>query len=186
MARKRAVFLDRDGVINEEVDHLNKIEDLKILPGVVEAIAALNQAGFLAVVISNQAAIAKGMLSPEGLEEINAELARQLEEGGASIDAFYSCFHHPEASVKKYKAECNCRKPSPGMLLRAAEDLNIDMSKSFMIGDTTSDILAGKRAKVKTVLVGTGYGGRDGKHAVEPDIAVKGLPEAVAFIMRKN
>ncbi len=180
----RVVFLDRDGVINKEVDHLHKVRDLRLLPGAARAIAKLNRSGFLIVVISNQAAVAKGMLTEEGLDEINAELLRRLARRGAKIDAIYHCLHHPEATVKKYRVKCDCRKPSPGMIIEAAKSLNIDLKKSFFIGDTTSDILAGERAGLTTILVQTGYAGRDKKHEVKPDVTVKNLPEAVKYISR--
>ncbi len=182
MARKPAVFLDRDGVINKEVDHLNKVSDLRLLPGAARALATLNRLGFLVVVISNQGAVAKGMLTLEGLEEINCELLRRLALRGARIDAMYHCPHHPEATIEKYRVKCVCRKPSPGMILEAAKSLNIDLKKSFFIGDTTADILAGKRAGLATILVKTGYGGRDKKHEVKPDFVARNLADAVEYI----
>lgn len=182
--KKPAVFLDRDGVINKDVDHLNTVRDLRLLPGVARAIAALNRAGFLVVVISNQAAVAKGMLTAEGHEKINGELRARLARRGAKIDGIYYCFHHPEASIKKYKAECDCRKPNPGMIFKAAKDLNVNLRKSFLIGDKTSDILAGERAGIATILVKTGYGGRDKRHNAKPDYVARNLADAVECIRR--
>ncbi|MBI2888532.1 MAG: HAD family hydrolase [Candidatus Liptonbacteria bacterium] len=184
MAKRRAVFLDRDGVINKEVDHLNKVEDLRLLPGAAKSIAELNRMGLLTVIISNQGAVAKGLLTAEGLEKINAELLRRLARRGARIDGVYLCLHHPEGSVKKYRLKCDCRKPNPGMVFQAAKELKIDLKKSFFVGDTTSDMLTGQRAGVATILVETGYGGRDKKHEVKPDATVKNLLEAVRYIRR--
>jgi D-glycero-D-manno-heptose 1,7-bisphosphate phosphatase len=186
MPMHRAVFLDRDGVINKDVDHLNKVEDLRLFPGTAKAIAKLNRAGFVVVVISNQAGVAKGILTAERHEEINAALLRRLARHGARVDAVQYCFHHPEAIIKKYRVKCLCRKPNPGMILAAARALKVDLRRSFLVGDKTVDILAGKRARLTTILVTTGYGGRDGLHDVAPDHVAKNLPEAVTLINRSR
>lgn len=186
LRRRRAVFLDRDGVINKDVHHLNKVADLKLLRGSTEAIKALNRMEYLVVVISNQAAVAKGMLTLEGLDEIHAVLIQRLGARGATVDAIYYCPHHPEGTVKKHAIRCTCRKPNPGMILKALKKFAIDPKKSFMIGDTTSDILAGKRAKLRTILVKTGYGGRDRKHEVEPDFVVRNLAAAVEVVKKSR
>jgi D,D-heptose 1,7-bisphosphate phosphatase len=167
---RKAVFLDRDGVINEDVDHLNDPEGFRLLPGVPEALTILKQNSYCLVVITNQGAIAKGILTLADLEAIHKKMADLLRQHGASLDAVYYCPHHPEGIVREYSIICDCRKPSPGMITRAAKELNIDLTRSFLVGDKTSDILAGTRAGIKTALVKTGYGGSDGLHAVKPDL----------------
>jgi len=180
----KAVFLDRDGTINKEVDVLRHIRQLSILPGAGRAIAKLNQLDFLVIVVSNQAVVARGWLTEKGVENINTVLHARLKKFGASIDAFYFCPHHPNADVKTYRKLCKCRKPNTGMFKKAQKKFGIDMKKSFMVGDNTKDILAGRRAGLTTILVRTGYGGKDGTHVVTPDFIVKNLSEAVMIIAR--
>jgi len=149
---RRAVFLDRDGVINKKAPphrYILNWKEFEFLPYVAEAIADLNQRNFLVVVVSNQRGIARGMLSVEKLEEIHSRMLRALFRLGAKVDGVYYCPHD-------YCDNCNCRKPKPGMLLEAASDLGIDLSRSFMVGDSEDDILAGNSAGCSTVLVLTG------------------------------
>jgi len=158
----RVVFLDRDGVINEIVyfpelgllDSPLNPRQFKLLPNTAEAIKIFNRLGLKVVVASNQPAIAKGKMTKELFEKIRAKMIRELKKGGARIDAEYYCFHHPKAKYKKYRVRCNCRKPKPGLLLRAAKDLEINLSKSYVVGDSLTDIEAGKVAGCKTFLVG--------------------------------
>jgi D,D-heptose 1,7-bisphosphate phosphatase len=148
-----AIFLDRDGVINKEVDLLYKLEQLELIEGAAEAIRYINKKGYLAIIITNQPVIARNLCSIEELEYIHAKLETMLGKEGAYINAIYYCPHHPDAGYpeerKEYKIKCNCRKPAPGMLLKAATDFNINMSESYMIGDHASDVLAGQNAKCK-------------------------------------
>lgn len=181
----RAVFLDRDGVINQEVDLLIKIRDLRILSGTAQAIKKLNHAGFLLIVATNQPQIARGWITEEGVERINKALVQKLKKEGAKIDAVYYCPHHPNANLKKYRKNCICRKPNIGLIKKAQKRFRINLRKSFFVGDTTRDILAGKRAKMKTILVKTGYAGKDGKYKVKPDYKAKDLREAVKVILKK-
>jgi D,D-heptose 1,7-bisphosphate phosphatase len=178
----KAVFLDRDGTINVDAHRLSDVTKLRLIPRAASAIKELNNLGYLAIIITNQAVIAKGMLTIQGLDEIHAVLIRRLGKQGAKIDAIYYCPHHPEGTVKEHSFVCKCRKPNPGMILKAVKKFNIDVRRSFMIGDTTGDILAGKRARLKTILVKTGYGGNDGKHNVVPDMVARNLKEAVKII----
>lgn len=178
----RAVFLDRDGVINREVDVLRDVRQLKILPGVGQAIKKINQLGFLAIIITNQPVIARGWLNEKEVDAIHAVLVRRLNKKGAKIDAIYYCPHHPNANLKKYRLLCQCRKPNIGMIKEAVRQFKIDVKSSFFVGDTTGDILAGKRAKLKTILVRTGYAGQDGKYEVKSDFTAKNLMEAVKII----
>jgi D-glycero-D-manno-heptose 1,7-bisphosphate phosphatase len=148
---RRAVFLDRDGTVNEEVSYLDDPDRLRLIPGAAEAIRLLNEAGILAVVISNQAGIGRGYFSAATVEAIHERLAEQLASGDAHLDALYYCPHHPSEG-------CDCRKPKAGMLVRAAREQGIDMGRAFMVGDKVSDLDAGRRVGCRTVLVLTGYG----------------------------
>ncbi len=152
-----AIFLDRDGTINKDVGFLRNIEDFELIDGVVEAIRKINKSGYLCIVVTNQPVIARGEVTEKQLEEIHNKMETLLGVEGAYIDGIYYCPHHPdkgyEGEISELKIECNCRKPKPGMLLQAAEDFNIDLSKSWMIGDTERDILAGKNAGCKTALI---------------------------------
>ena len=159
---KRAVFLDRDGVINELiyypehgiVDSPFAEGQFKLLPNTGEAIKGFRQMGFKVVLVSNQPGIAKGYFSEEMFERIRNKMNGELAEEGAFLDREYYCFHHPEAKTESLKANCECRKPKPGHLLQAARELNIDLSKSWMIGDGLTDVKAGKSAGCKTILLG--------------------------------
>jgi D-glycero-D-manno-heptose 1,7-bisphosphate phosphatase len=162
MVRQRAVFLDRDGVINEmwwdsehgTVDSPMNPDQFSLLPGVGEAIRMLRDLGFLIVVVSNQPGVAKGKMVPGLLDEITRKMHQGLSASRACIDAVYYCLHHPEAVFSEYHVDCDCRKPKPGLLLRAANHLNIDLPRSYMIGDGTVDVLAGKAAACKTIWLG--------------------------------
>lgn len=150
---RAAVFLDRDGVINKEVKFLHSPEQLELIVGVAEAIRLINQKGYLAIVVTNQPVIARNMCSIEELETIHATLETMLGKEHAYLDAIYYCPHHPDGGYpeerKEYKIVCDCRKPKPGMILRAAEDWNIDLPQSYMIGDSENDVKAGENAGVR-------------------------------------
>jgi D-glycero-D-manno-heptose 1,7-bisphosphate phosphatase len=156
--RRPAVFLDRDGTIVREVDYLRSPEQLRLLPRAAAAIKRLNEAGFAVVVTTNQAGIARGILTEADLALVNDLLRRRLARQGARLDAIYFCPHHPEVGPPEYRKQCECRKPGPGMLLCAAKDLGVDLTRSFAVGDTTRDLLAGRAAGCRAVLVRTGYG----------------------------
>ena len=157
--KQKAIFLDRDGTINKYVGFLRKEEEFDLLPGVAEAVKKINQSGYLAIVVTNQPVIARGEVTFEGLETIHNKMETLLGKEGAYLDGIYFCPHHPhsgyEGEVKELKIDCDCRKPKPGMLLKAAEDFNIDLSQSYMVGDSENDIVAGKAAGCKTVLLNT-------------------------------
>ena len=186
---QKAVFIDRDGVLNKEVDNLSNLRDFELLSGVVEALKKLNKSNYLSVVVTNQPVIAKGFASEEDLYKIHCYMESLLGDQHAYIDRIYYCPHHPdkgfEGERKKYKIECNCRKPKTGMIEQAKKDMNIDLEKSFIIGDRTVDIITGINAGLKTILVKTGYGGEDGKYQCEPDFIFEDLNEAVDFIVNK-
>ena len=153
----RAVFLDRDGVLIEDVHLLTRVDQIRILPGVPEALRRLAQSCFRLVVITNQTVVARGLASESEVQAVHLELNRQLAvAGGPAIERFYVCPHHPKADLPAYRLQCACRKPAPGMILQAALELGIDPARSFTIGDRSSDIHAGHRAGTRTVLVLTG------------------------------
>jgi D-glycero-D-manno-heptose 1,7-bisphosphate phosphatase len=156
--KRRAVFLDRDGTINEEKEYLYRIEDCQLIPNAAEAIRLLNEAGFMVVVVTNQSGIGRGFYDEGKLEELHRHMEQELSRSGARIDAWYFCPHHPDHGTGDYRRECACRKPLPGMLLQAAEDLAIDLANSFMVGDKLADIEAGIGAGCCSLLVRTGYG----------------------------
>ena len=158
--KQKAIFLDRDGTINKYVGFLRNIDDFELIDGVAEAIRKINESGYLAVVVTNQPVVARGEVSFEELEEIHSKMETLLGKEGAYLDAIYYCPHHPhkgyEGERPELKIDCDCRKPKPGMLLKAAEDFNIDLSKSWMVGDGENDIQAGINAGCKTVLLSNG------------------------------
>lgn len=155
--KQKAVFLDRDGTINKYVGFLRNIGDMELLPGAAEAIRRINKSGYLAIVVTNQPVIARGEVTVSELQEIHNKLETLLGREGAYLDAIYYCPHHPdngfEGEIPELKFDCDCRKPKPGLLLRAAKDYNIDLASSWMVGDRESDIKAGHAAGCKTALV---------------------------------
>lgn len=157
--KQKAIFLDRDGTINKYVGFLRKEDEFELLPGVAEAVKKINKSGYLAVVVTNQPVVARGEVTYSQLENIHNKMETLLGKEGAYIDAIYFCPHHPhfgyEGEVKELKIDCDCRKPKPGMLLRASQDYNIDLSESYMVGDGENDIGAGKAAGCKNVLLST-------------------------------
>lgn len=163
--KQKAIFIDRDGTINKYVGFLRDLEQFELLEGVSEAIKTINQSGYLAVVVTNQPVIARGEVTYEGLHEIHNKMETLLGEDGAYLDGIYFCPHHPdsgyEGEIKELKFECECRKPKPGMLFKAAQDLNIDLEQSWMIGDGKNDIQAGKNAGCRTALIGSEDYGQD-------------------------
>jgi len=159
----RAVFLDRDGVINELVYHQEQevIDSpftpgqFKLIPGVTEALKSLHDAGYLTILVSNQPGIAKGHMTAKNFELIKQKMRSELISNGAELDGEYYCLHHPDAIVEKYRMQCDCRKPLPGLLFKVALEKDIDLKQSWLIGDNLSDIKAGKAAGCQTILIGT-------------------------------
>lgn len=197
---RKAVFLDRDGVINEMVynpefgivDSPLNPREFKLLAGVAEAVKLFKGIGFLTVVVSNQPGVAKGKMSLELLERIDKKMKGELAKREAHLDGVYYCLHHPDpqqVKVKKYLKNCDCRKPKPGLLLKAAKDLNIDLSKSYMIGDGLIDIEAGKQAGCKTIFLGNlkPYWYKTmRKRRLKPDFIASNLLEALKIIKRSE
>lgn len=180
--KNRAVFLDRDGVIVEEVDYLRRPSQLKLIPGAAEAITRLHKAGFKTIVVSNQSGIARGYFTRGDLRRIHAKLRAELKKKGARVDAIYFCPHHPEAGER---VVCDCRKPKIGMLLEAKKRFKIDLKKSFLVGDSSADMGAARSAGVFGILVRTGYGGKDGKHKAKPQARAKDLGAAADWILAR-
>jgi D-glycero-D-manno-heptose 1,7-bisphosphate phosphatase len=158
MAGRPAVFMDRDGTLTEEVGYVNHPSRLRLLPRSAEAVRRLNAAGIAAVVVTNQAGVARGYFSAEVLAAVNAALVSQLKDGGAHLDGVYVCAHHPTEGEPPYRMACECRKPKPGLLLQAAADLGLDLARSTLVGDKGSDLVAARAVGARAVLVLTGYG----------------------------
>lgn len=183
--KQRAIFLDRDGVINIDTDLIKTPDELELYPYAAEAVRRINDSGYLAIVITNQSVVARNLCTESDLRLIHNKVDTILGAENAKIDALYYCPHHPHGGFPgenpAYKIECHCRKPKPGMLLDAARDFNIDLSQSWFVGDTERDIVAGKAAGVKTIRVRVGRGGEPS--AVAPDFVKENLTEAVEFIL---
>ena len=188
--KQKAIFLDRDGTINEYVGFLRKEEDFRLIPGVSEAIKKINNSGYLAIVVTNQPVIARGEVTEEELEEIHKKMETLLGLDGAYIDDIYYCPHHPdkgfEGEIPELKIECDCRKPKTGMLEKAAREHNIDLSSSIMIGDSTLDIKMAENAGMQSVLLKTGQKGEDGKYEVSPTLIAEDLNDAINKIICKK
>ena len=186
-ASQRAVFLDRDGTMIEDVGYLDRLERLRLFPYTIDAIRLLNRAGYRIVVVTSQNGIAQGVVSEEFLTEAHAYVSALVEASGAKIDGYYYCPHSPDASIERYRVDCDCRKPKPGMILTAARDHGLDLTQSFVIGDRWRDIKMGLAAGTQAVLVETGYG-RTQAVARPADMAhvpvVANLIEAASWILR--
>lgn len=158
MGKRKAVFLDRDGTINVEVQYLNKVEEFQFIPGVPYALKRLKDAGLLLVVVTNQSGIGRGIYDEAALQRVHDHMQRELAAFGVEIDACYFCPHHPEHAAGEYLQDCSCRKPLPGMLRQAAETLDIDLASSYMVGDKLIDVEVGINAGCTPIMVLTGYG----------------------------
>ncbi|PKN35566.1 MAG: D,D-heptose 1,7-bisphosphate phosphatase [Deltaproteobacteria bacterium HGW-Deltaproteobacteria-19] len=185
MAGQRAAFLDRDGTINEEVGYLDRIEKLRILPGAIDAIGMLNRGGLKVVVVTNQSGIARGLFNEAFVEKTHRHLQDLLHERGARIDGFYFCPHHPTEGLGPYRLDCPCRKPKPGLLIRAAAEMGLALEDSFMIGDMPKDVEAGIRAGARGILVRTGYG-REVPALPEAAYIAEDLSDAAHWILGIN
>ena len=183
-----AVFLDRDGTLIEEAGYLDRLERIVFFPFSVDAVRLLNRAGCAVVIVTNQAGVARGIFPESFVAQAHAHLRDRLEAGGARIDGFYYCPHHPDGTVEAYRRSCECRKPGDEMLRRAAADLDLDLARSTVVGDRWHDIEAGKRAGARTLLVRTGYGRTEEqrpKRGLEADAVVDYLIEGVSWILRE-
>jgi D-glycero-D-manno-heptose 1,7-bisphosphate phosphatase len=156
--KRRALFVDRDGTLTREIEAVRTPEELELLPGAARALADVRAAGYLAVLVTNQSAIARGWMSEEDLQAVHAHLQQVLARAGTRLDAIYYCPHHPTLGLDAYRRACECRKPRPGMLRAAAIDLDLDLAASFVVGDAERDLAAGAALGVPGILVRTGKG----------------------------
>ena len=178
MARA-AVFLDRDGTLNIDKGYVHRIEDWEWIPGAIDAITALKKAGFLVIVITNQAGIARGYYDEADMTNLHTRINEELKAHGSAIDGFYHCPHHPEFGAVR---ECECRKPMPGLIYKASQDFDIDLARSWLIGDKASDIHAGLTAGIKSILVLTGYGSKDRPLLAGDNICVTDILAASRYV----
>ena len=181
-----AVFLDRDGTLIEEAGYLDRLERLTFFPFTVDAVRLLNRSGLPVVVISNQSGVARGLVREAFVGEAHRAIADRLFAGGARVDAFYYCPHHPDATIEAYRVRCDCRKPQPGLFRRAAADLDLDLPRSFVVGDRWLDVAASGAIGARSVLVQTGYG-RAAEAAPAPGVTADrladNLMDAVSWIL---
>ena len=188
---RRAIIMDRDGTVCDEVGYVNHVERVRLLPRSAEAIRRANEAGFQAVVVTNQAGVARGYFAENLVEEVHDRIRELLARDGARLDGVYYCPHHPEVGPPAYRKTCDCRKPRPGMLLRARDEMGIDLGSSYMIGDSVRDVEAGHRAGVTPILVLTGYGRGELEYqshawSVRPRHVAADLLEAVDWILDRE
>jgi len=188
---RRAVFIDRDGTVSEEVGYVNHPTRYRVFPYTAAAVKLLNEAGVLAVLITNQAGVARGYFAEEMIETVHDILRQELARGGARLDALYYCPHHPSVGPPRYRLDCDCRKPRPGLIRRAAHDLDIDLSASWMIGDRYGDVELARNAGVHSAFVLSGYGRGEWEYQRagwqhEPDLVADDLLAAVQEIIRRD
>ncbi|HKO97300.1 MAG TPA: HAD family hydrolase [Pyrinomonadaceae bacterium] len=184
----KAVFIDRDGTISEEVGYINHASRFRLFPYSASAIKLLNDSDWLAIITTNQAGVARGYFTEDMIKTVHQRLTEGIESEGAKLDAIYYCAHHPSLGEPPYRLDCDCRKPKPGLISRAANDLNIDLSKSWMVGDRYSDIELARNAGVKSAFVLSGYGRGEWEHQQQswdhhPDIVAEHLLDAVKQIV---
>jgi len=184
-----AVFLDRDGTINEQMGYINHISRFVMLPRAAAAIRLLNDQGIPVVVVSNQSGLARGYFPESLIGEVHAKMTEALAQEGAHVDGIYICPHHPEAKEERFRLACDCRKPKPGMFHKAAADLGLDLDRSYVVGDRWSDLKAAAAVRAKGVLVLTGYGRGDFEYigpvqAVQPTYVAEDLYAAVQWIVQ--
>lgn len=178
----KAVFLDRDGTVVEERGYVTTPEMLVLLPGAARAIAEFRERGWKVFIASNQAGVAKGLITEDELAEINLRMMALLAEEGAALDGIYYCPHHPEGTAAGYAVECDCRKPRPGLLERAASEHGLDLSECVMIGDSARDVEAGRAAGTATVLVRTGHD----RESASADHVADNLAAAVRWVLGRS
>lgn len=180
--KKPAIFLDRDGVLTVEKGYaISSIEEMEIFPYAQECVRRIREAGYLAIVVTNQSAVAKGLFPIEELLDMNRRL-----ESEAGVDAIYYCPHHPEGKILKYTKVCNCRKPKTGMIDQALRDFDIDMASSYMVGDRACDIILGQNAGIKTVLLDSGYGSERLEEDCSPDFIMEDLTEFTEYLTKNR
>ena len=186
--KRPAVFIDRDGTVNEQMGYINHLSRFILLPGTGEAVRLLNRHGFLAIIVSNQSGVARGYFPVELVERVHDYMRDLLEKENAYVDGVFFCPHYPRGTVEEFSTHCNCRKPRPGLIQQACEVFDIDLAKSFVVGDRVSDIELAKQLNLKGVLVLTGYGKGDLEYVFpdrvfKPDHVAKDLLDAVNWII---
>jgi D-glycero-D-manno-heptose 1,7-bisphosphate phosphatase len=189
--KRRAVFMDRDGTISEEVGYVNHPSRYRVFPYAAEAVRILNEAGWLAILVTNQAGVARGYFTEEMIKAVHGVLEEELSGAGARLDAIYYCAHHPSVGEPPYRFDCDCRKPRPGLIQRAAADFDIDLNESWMIGDRYSDIELAHNAGVRSAFVLSGYGRGEWEYQRpswknEPELVAENLLEAVRMIVDES
>lgn len=185
---KRAVFLDRDGNVCEDVGYLGDPSKLSVFPYAAEAVRRINESSMLAILVTNQSGVARGLFGEDAVLRVHDRLERELARGGARLDGIYYCPHHPTIGQPPYRQSCECRKPRPGMLVRAAADHDIDLSQSFVVGDKYSDVRLAHEAGARAVLVRTGYGRGEWEYdratwPRQPEHVAETLEDAVEWIL---
>lgn len=190
MTGQPAVFLDRDGTINEQMGYINHISRFILLPGAATAIRTLNEQNIPVVVVTNQSGLARGYFPPALLDAVHAQMEQELAAQDAHIDGLYICPHHPEAKEEQFRKVCTCRKPKTGLLEQAAAELKLDLKQSFMVGDRWSDLKCGNQVGATSVLVLTGYGQGDLEYIgpeqeIQPDRVAQDLSDAVEWIVQQ-
>lgn len=181
-----AVFLDRDGTLLEECGYLDRLDDLTLFPWTVDALRLLKRAGFATVVITNQAAVGRGIIDEDFVHVVHREIDRRLAGTGARIDRYYYCPHFAESTIERYRQRCACRKPAPGMIEQASREMDLDLSRSVMVGDRWLDVACGRAARTRAVLVQSGPHRSEQPNGVEADAIVNNLMEAVGWILRSS
>jgi D-glycero-D-manno-heptose 1,7-bisphosphate phosphatase len=184
-----AVFLDRDGTIIDDVGYLDRVDDVALYPWSADALRLLKRGGFAIVVITNQSGVARGLYAESAVHDVHAHLVEALARGGAVVDGWYHCPHHVDAVVPAYRLDCDCRKPKPGMLVRAAADLGLDLARSVVVGDRWSDVAAARAVGAAGVLVRTGVGAREEQVPIDglvADAILPSLAEAASWILRER
>jgi D-glycero-D-manno-heptose 1,7-bisphosphate phosphatase len=189
--KRPAIFIDRDGTLSYEVGYVNHLSRFRLYPYSVDAVRLVNRSRFLAVVVTNQAGVARGYYPESLVHEVHASLRAAMEAGGARLDGLYVCLHHPSVGEPPYRQDCDCRKPRPGLLRRAAAELDLDLAGSYVIGDRSSDLELARSVGAKAVLVKSGYGlGELTYHAPRwtrpPDMVAEHLFEAVERILSED
>ncbi len=188
---RRAIIMDRDGTVCEEVGYVNHLDRVRLLPRSADAIRAANEAGFQTVIVTNQAGVARGYFAETLVDEVHDRVRELLAGEGARLDGIYYCPHHPDVGGPAYRRSCDCRKPRPGMLWRARDEMGIDLTSSYMVGDSAKDLEAGHAAGTTTVMVLTGYGKGELQHrshawSVRPHHVAADLKDAVTWITERE
>lgn len=183
-----AVFLDRDGTLIEEVGYIDTPDKIQLIDGAIKAIKLFNKMGFKTIIVSNQSGVARGYFNEDTVKMINDKVIKLFDDQGAILNSIYYCPHHPEYGNEIYKKDCECRKPKPGMILKAVNEYKIDLSKSIIVGDKYSDVLTGKNLNLFSILVLTGFGKKEDKiiksHKLnpKPDLIVEDIYQATLHI----